>query len=109
MPFDNQDYQPAPVITDPVARVLWDAARYIREHGWCQNKIQDAAGQVCLLGAIRKANGFEDDANEGVRAMRAFLAVDYPHNWNDSPGRTSSEVISALEGCARELQGRGKP
>ena len=110
MPFDQQDYQPAPVITDPVARVLWDAARYIREHGWCQNALDTADGRVCLQGAIMAVD--KSPRHEGFlpanNAVCLYLRTSLTWEWNDDPARTSSEVISALEGCARELQGRAR-
>lgn len=44
-----------------VGQVLRDAAEVIRQDGWCQGSIRDMKGQVCLLGALAKAAGYEYD------------------------------------------------
>ena len=32
------------------------AARYIEEHGWCRNALENKKGHVCILGGINMAS-----------------------------------------------------
>lgn len=103
-------------------RALLDAAEYIRVHGWCQQFYD--GDKVCLVGALHAVLGSErvtrtistgatipafepswpgvsDDAAEQVRAHLHLPIGESVADWNDEPGRTADEVISALESAAR--------
>lgn len=85
-------------LLDPVSKTLLDAADYIEEHGWCQ-EFMWADGRVCALGAILIAKG---TGLSGPRdRLMAFLKnPESITKWNDAPGRTKDEVVSALREAA---------
>lgn len=76
---------------------LMDTANYIREHGWCQNAVETTDGRVCVWGAIQKVGKPKEDT---IMLLYSFLGVDSIGLWNDLPGRTAEEVISAIEAAA---------
>jgi hypothetical protein len=108
--FDLPEETPvAPV--DEVGRLLLQAARIIRERGWCQHATCDEDGRVCVLGAIynvREPNHeyvpgrwLDDRCNAAERRMAKVITSDDIPTWNDEAGRTAAEVIEALEKAAR--------
>ena len=78
----------------PWQTVLFDAADYIEQHGWCQHRLRDG-DKVCAIGAI----GFLVKNIEAIGRFRSFLGgrID---TWNDTVGRTKDEVVAALRACA---------
>lgn len=97
---------------NPAHDVIDGAIAILKEKGWCQGKLEDAAGQCCLVGAVRKASRNLTDclietpylAEEAawsrlakVTGTRA-LAL-----WNDRAGRTKDDVIYLLE-AAKALE-----
>lgn len=113
---------PLGIDSHPIARVLWDAANYIEEHGWCQNRLTDVRGRVCFQGALGKAIdpavdltawrkpaqwphwGLARDANMAfIRHLGLSASKDETYLWNDAPDRTQEEVVTALRDCARSL------
>lgn len=129
MPFDSAEFPK--VETDflteddvEAARILREAADYIREHGWCQDSLSSPSGRVCAIGAIKSVtmpdirDGWADDARHttvvfGRFVYRRYNDVDWSGfghvpDWNDTPGRTKEEVISALNDCAAWLEA-GRP
>lgn len=98
---------------------LRQAANYIRDHGWTRGTLRDQNGQVCSLGAIRYANGFnaynsETEAckylaEEIVRAnpywrrrVAVYGAEDAIMSWNDSSADDVDEVIHFFKAAAEE-------
>lgn len=84
------------------SRDLLAAADYIREHGWCQYEWVDAHGRVCIMSAISKVS---DNFNISHKALCQHLGVSQHRceavDWNNAPGRTIDEVLSALESAAK--------
>lgn len=79
-------------MTKPDSEFLDCAAKYIEEHGWHQGSLSDAAGAVCLIGALSACGG------GGSRQLYELL-TGISHGlaeWNDTPGRTPEEVIDLL-------------
>lgn len=94
-------------------RVLLDAARVLERGGWCQGRVKDYAGQHCALGAIREVAfcDFLGKAAERVLARSLRLRPGFGSatpdvmvaEWNDDPGRTADEVVTALRKAAGML------
>ena len=60
------------------------AAENIERRGWCQGRLEDAEGRVCLVQAMRMTAMTD---SEGLR-LCAYLrvkALELP-KWNDAPG-----------------------
>lgn len=71
------------------------AAEYIKTHGWTQGTEQDEQGHVCLTGALRLCTPVPGD---GFIAREVFRRKNRAETWNDTDGRTESEVIEYLAG-----------
>jgi hypothetical protein len=96
--------RPAPTPID-TATHLRLVSRYITTHGWCQRRLWDDTGAVCLLGAqlmvLRAGYGTPATASrarvllmEQFTAQGAYRSVD---QWNDEPGRRPAEVHRQLD------------
>jgi len=119
MPLDGdiKQFSPQPDLQDPVCRVLMDAIRLIRERGWTRFQMCDSSGRLCIHGALRAAAYGDPYGGVGAlqapeysaacaaigRVLRAPRGRLNHAEWNNAPGRTAAEVISALEGAARSL------
>ena len=80
----------------------------LRTTNWCQNAEaitsdgtikdwhEDGVVGYCLLGAIFKCYG-ENKRSRDIYYKLVTHIDDEPVGWNDEPGRTKDEVISALE------------
>ncbi len=89
---------------DEDGKVIWDAANYIEEHGWCRGYYSSGEG-VCILGAYRALG--KSEGHKSLRRIADFLGtgdcgvghavVDY----NDALGRTKEEVIAMLKQAAK--------
>ena len=119
-PTQNQAADPA-----ATARTLWDAALYLGRYGWIQGAYYDATAVVftpaaCLVGAIAMvcyggpveapAQHFgtpEFDAfDAAVSYLDSYLGREHGvccYEFNDTTGRTASEVLDALHQAADEL------
>ena len=81
-----------------------EAVRARIERGWCQGYYGDAAGNVCLLGAIRER---KYRYNGLVGHLAAAIEGGMPHDrmwrsptvmgFNDAPGRTKEEVLALID------------
>ena len=87
--------------------MLLKAAEIVRA-GWCQYAAKDDAGNVCMLGAVGRALGFEPPGelvhpatsrNETYLLIKSKLPSGLAF-WNDAPGRTAEEVAAVLEHAA---------
>lgn len=89
-----------------VADHLDAAAAYIDAHGWTQRMRENAAGEVCAIGAIGRVWPY------GWAAARKFgeylesaghtdgRSASYVAEWNDRPGRVKEDVTAALQKAA---------
>lgn len=89
-------------------------AAHIVEHGWCQGTSRTREGAICLLAAAGSVLGDEDvtsphqflqELRQDLRNGGTYLWL---HEWNDAPGRTKEEVLSALERTAARLEAEGR-
>ena len=87
------------VTTNPVAQTLRDAAAYIEEHGWCQDKFWKSGGAACLEGALFRVGRADGASYALMRYLKAGPIV-----WNDTPGRTKAEVLAALTSTAEAVE-----
>lgn len=84
---------------------LLAAADYIERHGWCQGKMIDKDGRVCVVGALASVI----TAIPAIRAPRIKVAqqalvsqLRMPVTiWNDQPGNTQEKVLKLLKTVAR--------
>lgn len=87
------------------ADLLDGAADVITEWGWCQNRLTDAVGRVCVVGAMTAAA--RNDAlrlglayGEASAALRSIIGRGDIVRWNNTPGRTAAEVVQAFRDAA---------
>lgn len=89
-------------MNDDVLCVLLAARTLIDCEGWTQGGFRHVAsdGRVerCMLGAVIDAalTGYGLQANTQMR-LRGVLGGVAPMAWNDAPGRTKEEVLSAFD------------
>ena len=92
------------------AEVLRKAAGHIERRGWCQRRLIDECGHICLAQGLAMAFA---DCVESQPWMKARLllkeALGVPSDmglayWNDQPGRTAEEVIAKLREVADKLE-----
>jgi len=99
-----------------VADVLERAADLIEPEGawtqgtWARDRSGDTAtraeeGCWCLWGAIYKTVGYDAVATSPCLMAVANLVGDSSIHWNDVPGRTQAEVVSALREAAKKARG----
>lgn len=91
-----------------VKEVLLKAAEIIEERGWCQGSYNKETGEVCAKGGLRKAVGWPHQDGEGyygaLDALYTLIGAGTILSWNDTPGRTKSDVITALRQAAEACQ-----
>ena len=97
---------PSPAAEAAAPAVLAAAADLIEGRGWAQGEHEDAAGRLCMLGAIRAAVygapvlGAADDPRFGLALAAERLAAARCGRdltgFNDSAGRTRAEVLAVL-------------
>jgi hypothetical protein len=87
-----------------ICEVLLDAADYIVQHGWCQGIFQASGGQVCAIGALRNVADEQEWAWAAAEQLASYIGYHRVPEWNDSPARTSYQVIGALRAAAREMK-----
>ena len=95
-------------LTEAWRAILLSAADFLECHRWIQANFADGTGGYCVRGAIYSASGYDGSMsnNRSIYLMaRAkftkFLGIEDCHDWNDAPGRTKEEVITALRAAAR--------
>lgn len=86
-----------------VADVLDGAADLIERDGWVQGVNHLPTGEHCMNDAIEKVAGkaLYWPAKRYVEAVVGFSAT---AAWNDVPGRTKAEVVSALRAAAERAR-----
>jgi hypothetical protein len=93
---------PAVEIERPTVRdVLHRAADLLEEFGWCQGRAGSKAdGAMCAGGAVIEAVAdFRNGPNFWTTWSR-FCEKYRGTSWNDAPGRTKEEVVTALREAA---------
>lgn len=97
-------------ILDNVGLVLWRAADNCEKRGWLQNSWGRPGGPQCLGGHIETAaNELGLSVSELMGPEKTVISVVSQRNpimgptveWNNAPGRTKEEVITALRNAAR--------
>lgn len=93
-----------------VADVLERAADLIEPEGaWYQGNYTGPNGKCfCMLGAVRRAGGFTHDVNPVTEELYWSLETSSISDWNDEPGRTQQEAVSALRMTAARAREQGK-
>jgi hypothetical protein len=101
----------------------------LKECGWAQGVMCDAAGRMCLVGAIRMASDYLGERADLYARLAAALGYDLEsgafrappmygpvcyespedrrvrlielalESWNDDPARREGEVLALLEKC----------
>ncbi|MGW6658903.1 DUF6197 family protein [Rhodococcus sp. NPDC055024] len=96
-----------------VSNVLNHAADLLEHDGWTQGMLRNyATGCRCALGALNDATNdcLKGPAVRGSSkvwraaedALRSEIACVNIPIWNDTPGRTATEVIAALRNAAKD-------
>ena len=84
-------------VVDEVGQALLKAADFIEEYGWCQGRVEESDGRVCMLGAISYVT--DGHWNSPYKKIASLLGV--PGSvWNDRPERTAEEVTAFLRHAA---------
>jgi hypothetical protein len=82
--------------------VLLKAAEHIERYGWRQRSKGAPEAPCCVIGAMEVVTEDDraafDEARFALRGRVGWQLV----AWNDAPGRTAAEVITALRGAAEE-------
>ena len=90
-----------------VQRALLDAAAIVRKR-WQQSGYGEIGEARCLIGAVTEAQGMTapDGREPSPVTYRCALLIERVietseiARWNDTPGRTSEQVATALEAAA---------
>ncbi len=82
---------------DPWRMTLLEAANKIETGGWCQGTIR-RDGCHCIMGALIAVA--KSEFGKALDSLRTTIASDKIIIWNDTPGRTKEEVITALRRAA---------
>lgn len=109
MLFDNKRWKlPTPRESDVVEALK--AARARLEQGWCSKGGFDDYGGVCPIIAIShsaRERGMSADVREDAYAyFRMAIDGDGVADWNEAPGRTKAQVLSAAD-RATDMARRG--
>lgn len=102
------------------ADTLRTAARYLEDHGWCQNTNYTATKAACATGALAAAVAGAPSQpdeltppqwEEFIEAVEAvlqhlygpacLLSIGALADWNDDPDRTGDQVVGVLLAAAR--------
>ena len=94
MPFDF-----TPTQLEPWQQLLLDGAQRVRR-GWCQNRLQDDHGGVCVVWALNVI-GSGKAVFEASEALSSHVGGNIVV-FNNTPGRKAEEVASAMEAAAME-------
>jgi hypothetical protein len=101
-------------VSKSIKQVLLGAAEYIEKYGWVQGRAGGPIGQMnypaCAYGAIDAASANPDPyeaselTNEVCEMLNEYLGITEPGanfiRFNDTPGRTASEVVALLRDAA---------
>jgi len=98
MPFD-------PSGLDTPGVLLLEAADYIEKNGWCQKMAYQHSSNgmtsSCAIWAlVLMRKGDFKNWDIAVNRLSTYTEDGNIPNWNDTPGRTKEEVVSALREAA---------
>lgn len=81
--------------------ILFTAADYIEEHGWCQNIGKAPDGRCDVMTAIsRQCSTSGPDWRRAVDTFALVIGDVDICVWNDQPGRTKTEIVDRLREAA---------
>jgi hypothetical protein len=94
MPFDGKNL-------NPDALRLMKALEILRTKGWCQNRVKDEYGSVCIGGAINETyyDAVLGHVGQKTRSLlkRCGVSVYDLVDFNDDPERTFQEIEAWFE------------
>ncbi len=95
-----------PALLEPWRALLLEAADLLERRGWCQQHLVDVKGRMCTIGAMTSvwnlANGW--DLSVVSEAQNRLTSVVGPLvEWNDTHGRTKTEVLKTLRSVASNV------
>ena len=86
------------------SEVIREARNLLFERGWTKNYLKNAAGNVCLRGALMWAatGGIDWSAWDKISPAESIISSKLINgmnvaSWNDEPSRTFDEVIEVLD------------
>lgn len=88
-----------------------EALALLREKGWCKNKLDDAEGRHCLIGALIAVHSAQQtlEYKYDVAATQATITAQHGARcvttFNDDPATTFEMVEAVLEKAALERGG----
>ena len=107
-------------MTLTIADVLERAADLIGRNGWTQDAFGEPGGCHCVRGAIAEIAGIDPrESRHDAETVLAEHILGHPIprlscagsvlvRWNDTPGRTQSEVVAKLREAAAKAREEGK-
>ncbi|SRR5258706_12465283 len=85
-------------MVDEIGECYLKAIEVIEQRGWCQGRLMDNQGKLCIVGAIQMTNAPYNTKNYALRLLHRTLGL--AGHWNDAPERTKGEVIAKLKEIA---------
>jgi hypothetical protein len=89
------------------SEIIRESKNVMFERGWCQGSFERLDGSVCVRGALRLSatqgarivwtDGWQVGEAEAAAHVSTAVGGGYIPTWNDTKGRTFSEVIDALD------------
>jgi len=84
--------------------ILARAADLLETRGWCQGVLEDEHGHLCLVEALGiTLTKYRALRHVVCRAVDQEIGSGNFGAWNDAPGRTQDEVVTALRNSKRHL------
>ncbi len=104
MPLDGTVIQDQ----DQLVTKLNEMKSYIIAHGWCQRKLCDSEGSVCLRGAMHEVgipifNMFDYSSpmdkviSDTIGNQESRSCARNVVEWNNEPNRTQGEVLALID------------
>lgn len=88
------------------SETIREARRLLFEFGWCQHRLINEEGKLCLEGALGVAANGTTQGNVPQSLLQTVGKAAYPEGnpevfgvyiWNDAEGRTFAEIVEALD------------
>jgi hypothetical protein len=100
----SEPKSPTPMGGASVSEVLAAAADLLEKPGaWTQGIWVDHKGCLCIEGAIATVVGIHpSDVYSHPASIELEARIGSLVDWNDAPGRTQAEVVTALRQAARQ-------